>query len=129
MDCFRNVSLRQEQKSLFNLQNFSENLHMVFSFQIFTKILEKNPEIVNKIEFIKGDVLEDSLGIMNDDRDHLISNVDIVFHCAANVRFDQPLRPMIEMNVLGTFKVLKLAEKMVNIKLFVHVSTSYCQVS
>lgn len=91
--------------------------------------MENNPEIIKKIQFIKGDILEDNLGIGNDDRDHLISNIDIVFHCAANVRFDQPLRPMIEMNVLGTLRVLKLAEKMVNLKLFVHVSTSYCQVS
>ena len=91
--------------------------------------MENNPEIIKKIQFIKGDILEDNLGIGNDDRDHLVSNIDIVFHCAANVRFDQPLRPMIEMNVLGTLRVLKLAEKMVNLKLFAHVSTSYCQVS
>lgn len=87
----------------------------------------KNPEIINKIKVVKGDVLEDDLGLSHNDINELASNVDVIFHCAANVRFDQPLRPMIQMNVAGTLKVLKLAEKMPNLKVLVHVSTSYCQ--
>ncbi|KAM7359604.1 putative fatty acyl-CoA reductase CG5065 isoform 1-T2 [Cochliomyia hominivorax] len=94
---------------------------------IFNKILENNPDIIKKIRLIKGDILEDNLGMSEDDRKYLIDNTDVIFHCAANVRFDQPLRPMIQMNVLGTLKILDLAAKMLNLKVFVHVSTSYCQ--
>lgn len=97
--------------------------------QIFNNILEKNPDVIKKIHVIKGDVMEDKLGMSPEDRDYLITNVEVIFHCAANVRFDQPLRPMIQMNVSGTLKVLQLAEEMINLKVFVHVSTSYCQVS
>lgn len=95
--------------------------------QIFSKLLEKNPDIVNKVRVVKGDVLEPDLGLDANDINTLASNVEIVFHCAANVRFDQPLRPMVNMNVLGVLKVLQLAEKMANLQALVHVSTSYCQ--
>lgn len=36
---------------------------------------------------------------------------------------------MVQMNVMGTQKVLNLATKILNLKVFVHVSTTYCQVS
>lgn len=98
-----------------------------FKCVIFDKILKLNPAVLNKIKIIKGDVLEKDLGICQNDMQELISNVEVVFHCAANVRFDQPLKPMIEMNVGGTHKVLQLAEKLNNLKVVVHVSTSYCQ--
>ncbi|XP_073847723.1 putative fatty acyl-CoA reductase CG5065 [Musca autumnalis] len=94
---------------------------------IFNNILELNPDIGKKIHVIAGDVLEDDLGVKIDDRNHLIRTIDVVFHCAANVRFDQPLRPMVQMNVLGTQKVLELALTMENLKVFVHVSTTFCQ--
>lgn len=71
-------------------------------------------------------MLEKDLGISDNDRNEIISNVDVIFHCAANVRFDQPLRPMIEMNLAGTHKLLQLAEMIHNLKVFIHVSTSYC---
>uniref|UniRef100_A0A1A9WT59 Fatty acyl-CoA reductase n=1 Tax=Glossina brevipalpis TaxID=37001 RepID=A0A1A9WT59_9MUSC len=98
-----------------------------FKCVIFHKILDKNPDIINKVHVIKGDLLEDDLGINIDQTKHLITNIEIIFHCAANVRFDQPLRPMVEMNVIGTLKLLKLAEKMEKLKSFTHVSTTYCQ--
>uniref|UniRef100_A0A1B0BQB9 Fatty acyl-CoA reductase n=1 Tax=Glossina palpalis gambiensis TaxID=67801 RepID=A0A1B0BQB9_9MUSC len=101
--------------------------HQYFKCVIFHKILDANPDIVNKVHVIKGDLLEDDLGINVDESKHLITNIEIIFHCAANVRFDQPLRPMVEMNVVGTLKLLKLAEKMENLKSFAYVSTTYCQ--
>ncbi|XP_013107128.1 putative fatty acyl-CoA reductase CG5065 [Stomoxys calcitrans] len=94
---------------------------------IFNKVVATYPDIGKKIHVIGGDVLEDNLGIHSIDRDNLIRNIDVIFHCAANVRFDQPLRPMIQMNVMGTLKVLELASSMENLKVFVHVSTTFCQ--
>ncbi|XP_055849110.1 putative fatty acyl-CoA reductase CG5065 [Episyrphus balteatus] len=104
-----------------------ERKEQYFKCVIFDGILKTNPDVINKVKVIKGDVLEKNLGICDSDLQELISKVDIVFHCAANVRFDQPLRPMIEMNVGGTQKVLQLAEKLNNLKVLIHVSTSYCQ--
>ncbi|XP_030370365.1 putative fatty acyl-CoA reductase CG5065 [Scaptodrosophila lebanonensis] len=98
-----------------------------FKCVIFNQLLETNPDIVNKVHVVKGDVLEPDLGLSADNINTLSSTVEVVFHCAANVRFDQPLRPMVRMNVAGTLKLLRLAEKMKNLQALVHVSTSYCQ--
>lgn len=76
---------------------------------------------------IKGDVSIDGLGISDNDRNHLIDNVTMVFHCAANVRFDQDITGAVNMNTLGTERILILAEQMKNLKVLEHVSTAYCQ--
>lgn len=56
-----------------------------------------------------------------------MDNATVVFHCAANVRFDQALDGAVNMNLLGTDRVLKLAEQIEQLKVFAHVSTAYCQ--
>lgn len=54
----------------------------------------------------------DGLDISESDRTELIKNVSVIFHCAANVRFDQPIKDAVNMNTLGTNRMLKLAEQM-----------------
>lgn len=76
---------------------------------------------------IKGDVSIDGLGMSEIDRKRLIDNVTVIFHCAANVRFDQAIEGAVNMNTLGTNRVLKLAESIKNLRVFEHVSTAYCQ--
>ncbi len=41
---------------------------------------------------VEGDLLLPSLGISKEDRQRMIDNVSIVFHSAATVRFDEPLK-------------------------------------
>lgn len=94
---------------------------------LFNKIRETAPAQLDKITVIQGDVLEQELGIIDNDRNTLLEKIDVVFHCAANVRFDQPLQGAVQFNTLGTHKMLQLAESMKNLKAFVHVSTTYCQ--
>lgn len=86
-----------------------------------------NPKQLKKITVVKGDVSIDGLGIGEADKQRLIANTTVVFHCAANVRFDQELGGAVNMNLLGTERVLKLAEQMKQLKAFAHVSTAYCQ--
>lgn len=50
----------------------------------------------------------------------------MIFHMAANVRFDQALKPAVLMNTGGTKNVLDLACHFKQLLSFVHVSTSYC---
>lgn len=69
----------------------------------------------------------DGLGICELDRKRLINEVNVLVHCAANVRFDQELAAAVNMNVLGTQRILKLAIEMTQLKVFTHVSTAYCQ--
>ena len=94
---------------------------------IFDKIRNTNPEQLNKIRVVKGDVSIDGFGMEEKDEVELIKNVNIVFHCAANVRFDHKLKEAINLNTRGTHRMLMLSEKMKNLFVFVHVSTAYCQ--
>jgi fatty acyl-CoA reductase len=40
----------------------------------------------------EGDLLMPNLGLSNEDRQAIVNNVSIVFHSAATVRFDEPLK-------------------------------------
>ena len=41
---------------------------------------------------VEGDLLLPRLGLSELDRQHIVDNVSIVFHSAATVRFDEPLK-------------------------------------
>ena len=94
---------------------------------VFNKIREENPSQLKKIRVVKGDVSIDGLDLTQVDEQELINNVNLVFHCAANVRFDLTLKDAINFNTKGSYRMLQLAEKMKNLNVFTHVSTAYCQ--
>lgn len=76
---------------------------------------------------MSGDVSSDALEISGSDKEELTENVDIIFHCAAIVRFDFSLMEAMRTNVKGTHRVLQLAENMKHLKSFVYVSTAFSQ--
>uniref|UniRef100_A0A336MDU5 Fatty acyl-CoA reductase n=1 Tax=Culicoides sonorensis TaxID=179676 RepID=A0A336MDU5_CULSO len=94
---------------------------------VFSRVAKSNPKCFEKLRLIKGDVLEEGLGLDDDARGELVENVNVVFHCAATVKFTLPLKESIEFNVLGTYRLLELGKEMKNLVSFVHVSTAYSQ--
>lgn len=46
----------------------------------------------SKLEAIDGDITKPELGMSREDRHKLIHNVSVVFHSAASVKFDDPLK-------------------------------------
>lgn len=85
------------------------------------------PERLNKLKIISGDISSANLGLSEIDEIELIESVDIVFHCAASVRFDLSLLDIMRINVKGTQRLLNIAEKLTKLKAFVFVSTAYSQ--
>lgn len=83
-------------------------------------------EALNKIKAIDGDCIELNLGISSSDMEKL-KMCSIIFHAAASVRFDDPLKSAILLNTRGTREVCELAKTMPNLKSLVHVSTAYIQ--
>lgn len=73
---------------------------------MFDRIRVTNPKQLEKIIVIKGDVSIDGLGISESDRQRIIADTTVVFHCAANVRFDQALEGAVNMNTLGKHSFL-----------------------
>ncbi|XP_026485989.2 putative fatty acyl-CoA reductase CG5065 [Vanessa tameamea] len=104
-----------------------ERLKIVFNNKVFANLREKQPDVFKKIKLVAGDVLDDNLGLSNDDALELRRNCNIVFHSAACVRFDQNLKDAVNVNIKGTQRILKLAETMEKIEAFVHLSTAYCR--
>lgn len=58
---------------------------------------------------------------MSDTDREKLTNVDIVFHSAATVRFTEKLNDAIELNTLGTIKVIELCREMKNLKVIISV--------
>lgn len=104
-----------------------ERLDDLLSFKIFDRLKAENPKIFDKLHVIPGDILSEDLGISDEDRRLIQSEAQVIFHCAACVRFDMFLRDAVKMNTVGTKKVLQLAEGVKNLEAFIHVSTSYCR--
>ncbi|XP_044729533.1 fatty acyl-CoA reductase wat-like [Chrysoperla carnea] len=92
---------------------------------VFDRLRAESPKILNKIKMICGNCESPGLGLSETDRFILQNNVNIIFHVAASVRFDDSLKKAILMNTRATREVLNLAKKMVNLDVLVHVSTSY----
>lgn len=91
---------------------------------VFDRIRSENPDYLKKIIPINGDVTQLQLGISEIDRQRM-ENVSVIFHSAASVRFDDPLHEAIIMNTRGTHEVLLFAEKLKNLTVILHVSTTY----
>ena len=93
---------------------------------VFKKVKEVFPDGMDKLVAIEGDLMVSPCArISNEDIELLTANVNFVFHCAASVRFDEPLKNAIQMNTIGTRNMLDLAAKFNNLEGFVHVSTAF----
>jgi alcohol-forming fatty acyl-CoA reductase len=91
--------------------------------KVFEKIREKFPEILNKLVCISGDINEPEIGLNEDDTELLSNRIDIVFHVAATVRFNEPLKNAAILNTFGTQRVMDLCTKMTNLKVSKQLNT------
>lgn len=87
-------------------------LQELLQVKIFDKIRDCDPKALNKVMAIAGDITRPGLGISDQDLALLVRDVSIVFHSAATVKFDEPLKTSIEFNVLGTRRIIELCHKL-----------------
>lgn len=71
---------------------------------------------MDKIKIINGNIQESSIGLESTDRHWIVENVNFVFHCAATIKFNEPLEIATEINVQGTEYLLALAAEMKYLK-------------
>ncbi|XP_037045453.1 fatty acyl-CoA reductase wat-like [Bradysia coprophila] len=100
-------------------------LDEIFDDLVFERLHEEVPKFRHKIVAIHGDCALAGLGLNLIDRQTLISNVQLVFHAAATVRFDEKLKLAVGINVCGTQEVLELCTHMTKLEVVMHVSTVY----
>lgn len=83
---------------------------------IFERIRLKNPDVLNKLICIPGDINDGNIGLSDADVKTLHEKVHIVFHVAATVRFNEPLRDATNLNTFGTQRIMDLCTKMTKLK-------------
>lgn len=103
-----------------------DRLNQILNEKLFSKLQCERPDIFGKIVVVPGDLDEPDMGISNEDRERIIRDVSVVIHGAASVRFDEPLRIAVNANVRATKRVIDLCYELQNLKVYVHVSTTYC---
>uniref|UniRef100_T1JLW2 Fatty acyl-CoA reductase n=1 Tax=Strigamia maritima TaxID=126957 RepID=T1JLW2_STRMM len=118
----RNVYLLMRPKKG---QDVRQRLDQLILTKLFEKVKREQPEVISKLVPIRGDISQPQLGLSSADTQLLIDNVSVVFHSAATVKFDEPLNVSVQMNVLGTRRLIELCHKMKNLVSLVHVSTAY----
>ncbi|XP_036323911.1 putative fatty acyl-CoA reductase CG5065 isoform X3 [Rhagoletis pomonella] len=102
-----------------------ERIKKILAGQLFTKVRKLKPNAHQLITPIHGDCAQPNLGISNEDRKILIANVDVVIHCAATIRFNEPLYDALLINVVAMRDLLEMAKEMRQLKSFVHISTAF----
>jgi len=77
----------------------------------FRILREQYPERLKKLIVIHGDITIEELALSVADKKRLTSKVSVVFHMAANVRFDLSLKTAIQMNTMSTINVVTLVKQ------------------
>jgi len=104
-----------------------QRIEEIFSSPLFDMLKStRGSDIISRVVPINGDVTLPGLGMSAVDRQTLCREVEIVYHGAATIRFDEPLRKAVLLNTRGTKFMLDLAQELTKLQLFVHISTSYC---
>ncbi|XP_071876798.1 fatty acyl-CoA reductase 1-like [Bombus fervidus] len=85
----------------------------------------KNPSLFSRVYPVKGDVSMPNLGLSREVRNLLLEKVNIVFHVAATVRFNEPLHVAVNENTKSIARVIELWNELRHPISFVHVSTAY----
>ncbi|CAH2077057.1 unnamed protein product, partial [Iphiclides podalirius] len=102
-----------------------DRLNDIVNNDLFSKLKAERPRDLNKIVPIMGDISSLKLGIKPEDEMTLIEKVSVVFHSAADVRFNRSLRDILKLNVEGTRELLNLSRQIRNIESFVYISTAF----
>lgn len=96
-----------------------DKLKKVYPGKAFAELFQ------TKIKAVEGDVSAENLGLSPGDLSKLINEVNIVIHCAATVDFNERLDIAVDMNCLGTLRVLEVGKRVKHLDCFLHVSTAY----
>lgn len=121
IDCFYLLVRTKKGK------NPQERLREVYAGPLYEKLkkLHGKDIIDRKCIAIPGDVSEINLGLSPEHRKLITENVNFIYHCAATVRFDEPLKHAVMLNVRGTKFMVELAKECKQLELFCHMSTAY----
>ncbi|XP_034234668.1 fatty acyl-CoA reductase 1-like [Thrips palmi] len=103
-----------------------DRIQTIINTPLFEPLLKKQPEAAGKLHAVVGDCSQLRLGLSDVDEAMLVDKVSYVFHAAATVRFDDPLKEALLLNTRGTREVVDLCRRMKRLEVLQYVSTTYC---
>ncbi|XP_011495914.1 PREDICTED: putative fatty acyl-CoA reductase CG8306 [Ceratosolen solmsi marchali] len=107
-------------------KNAQDRMQDVINNSVFDKIKQEGQTaLFKKLIPVGGDVGEDHLGLSSEDRLALVEHIQIVFHSAATLDFQADLKSTVNINLLGTRRVVEFCQELRNLKALIHVSSAY----
>ncbi|XP_030759584.1 fatty acyl-CoA reductase wat-like [Sitophilus oryzae] len=106
-------------------KSMEERIDEMFDDVIFQKMKEECPKYRHKVVGVGGDCTLSGIGLSIQDRRLLVDEVNIVFHVAATVRFDEKIKTAVAINIRAPRDLLRLSREMPNLKCFMHTSTIF----
>lgn len=107
-------------------KDIKERLNELTKNPIFKRVIElRGDEVFSKLAAISGDVGEEGLGLSANDKRTLIDNVHFVFHSAATLDFEASMKATVNINLVGTRRIVQLCKEITNLKGLLHVSSAY----
>lgn len=107
-------------------KSIEDRLEELKSNEVFERLIsEKTNAVFSKLAPIAGDVGSEGLGLSPKDRGEIINEVQIVIHSAATLDFQETLRPTVNINLLGTRRLLELCGELKKLEAVTHVSSAY----
>lgn len=91
--------------------SFEERRQSFADHVVFSNLRSNRPDDLKKMRIVKGDLAIDQFGMSKENSREITENVSIIFHCAADVRFDQPLIDAYVTNVMGMKNMLEFAKR------------------
>ncbi|CAB3257576.1 unnamed protein product [Arctia plantaginis] len=110
-------------------KNPRQRLEEIFNGPLFEKVRTMRggvEPLLEKVTIVAGDVAEPDLAMSPADRQMVAEKIHIIIHAAATIRFDEELKKAVLLNVRGTKLMVELGKECKQLKLFIHISTSYC---
>ncbi|KAG9155722.1 hypothetical protein Leryth_003982, partial [Lithospermum erythrorhizon] len=115
----------QDEKSAlqrFNNEIIAKDLYKVLKEKWGQKL---NTFISKKITIVAGDITHENLGVKDSNLlEEMLREVDIVVNIAATTNFDERYDIALALNTFGAINVLNFANKCVNLRVLLHVSTA-----
>jgi len=102
-------------------------LEQLMSTKVFDKLKENSSDVMSQVEAVSGDITEPNFGLSKEDERKLAEEVNIVFHSAATINFNEDLTKAVNLNVVSVFTIMEICKRMKNLQVLVHVSTAYCK--
>ncbi|KAK7595543.1 hypothetical protein V9T40_013368 [Parthenolecanium corni] len=103
----------------------ADRFETILQDSLFDKLRYEVPNFREKISYVSGCIDQPLLGLSEEDRSKISNDVNIIYHCAATVKFNEMLAKAIKVNIMGTREVIKVARDVKSLKALLYVSTAY----